>query len=359
MNEQRVSEFAAGRALRVELAVLEKELSALWRQAGEGVAGKERAAVTRACLWNLVVHASDGATFDRAKAMIDAIASRVPARVLVLKADRTAPSTPIEAWIEANWQRVGGGASQIGSDEVTLCGGGESVDDLASVVRALLVPDVPTAALWLGATPDGTRPLDRELLGAADRVVVGGEREEDLRRLGRLWGEEPRRYAGDLIGLSWLCASAWRQLLASLFDPPTPAPEAFAALRAEIVCAPEHRGAALLYLGWLASRLRWSEGRARGDGRFVFLRAGGATVEATIELSPGAPLPFSSVALTTSEGTYSVARHGAAVVLNTPTIAFKQPVHLPDEAELWIAALGARGRDPLFVEALRQIATLD
>jgi glucose-6-phosphate dehydrogenase assembly protein OpcA len=275
--------------------------------------------------------------------------------VLVLKTAREAKAAPIEAWVEANWHSTGGGARHIGSDEVTLSASGEAVDDLAQVVRALLVADVPTAAFWYESSP-GDGPLDRELLAAADRLVIGGSSERGLVRLAHL--AERRTTGAEMIGLSWLRAAPWRQMLASLFDPPTPIDELSRVARAEITCAPARIGAAFAFVGWLASRLDWRDARLVEPHHFEWKRPDGGTVAARIALESTAPDPFQRVALQTPAGEFELVRAGAAVVSNTPSIAYKQPIHFPEERELWIAALSAQGRDPLFAESIRRIAPL-
>src|SRR5207248_26863 len=103
--------------------------------------------------------------FQEAKHLVDEISPALPARVLVLSAEArgippldnergpaATPAAGIQAWIEANWHSAGG-HRQIGSEEVTLAAAGDAVDDLAPVVRALLLPDVPVAALWKGTRP--------------------------------------------------------------------------------------------------------------------------------------------------------------------------------------------------------------
>lgn len=354
MTDARASEFGAGKAISVKPSAIDKELAGLWR----GVAELDRergAAVTRACLWNLVVATSSEASFERAKRAIDEVSPLLPARVLVLKTARDAASKPVEAWVEANWHQTGGGAKVIGSEEVTLAASGEAVDDLAQMVRALLVADVPTAAFWYESAP-GESALDRALLAAADRLVIGGSSERGLGNLARI--AERRRTRADLIGLSWLRAAPWRQMLASLFDPPTPAEELLQVTRVELACAPERLGAAYALVGWLASRLGWRDPRPIEPHQHEWRRADGGALSAKISLEPGAPDPLQRVALCTPSGEYELLRAGGAIVANTPSIAYKHPVHFPEERELWIQALSAQGRDPLFAEAIRAIAPL-
>ncbi len=345
-----IEQFTRGESIPVALGAIERELGALWRKLADARGGE---AVTRACLWNLIVRTDSEAGFAHAKRVVDEISPDLPARVLVLKTERQAPPS-LRAWIEGNWHEAGGGRRQIGSDEITLVAGGEAVDDLAQVVRALLVADVPTAALWCEASPDTASALDRELLAAADRLVVTGESAPQLRALASLLGDERRAPA---IGVGWLRAAGWRAALATLFDPPTPVEEVLGVDAVAIRCSPARAGAAEMLVAWLASRLRWREGARLPSGELEFKRPRGL-VRVRFAFDDEAADPFASVTLTTASGDYSVERAGAQAIINTPALAWKQPFPLPDDRELWIAALGARGRDPLFSEALRRAAAL-
>jgi glucose-6-phosphate dehydrogenase assembly protein OpcA len=342
-----VDQFSKGEMIAVALPQVERELAKLWRK----VAEERKQAVTRACLWNLIVHTATDEGYQRSKKIIDEISPSVPARVLVLKT--FGAGGELKAWIETNWHQGDGGKRQIGSDEITIEGpGGE---DLAAVVRALLLPDVPTAALWADGAPQKESPLDRELLHSSDRIVVHGDGETGLRGLAAAIAVE--RHPVAAISMSWLRCGPWRQLVASQFDPPVPIEELFTVDKVTIECTPGRAGAALLFVGWLASRLRWREGRAMATRRYRFTRPRGE-VEVELVLSDGAPDPFQQVTLTNPNGSYSVARDGATVIINTPSVACKQPLHFPSDAELWTHALSAQGRDPLFTDALKRLAAL-
>jgi len=361
-----VRAFTAGCPIAVAPKDIEKELARLWRQAsqgggdGEAGDGRQQRVVTRACLWNVIVYTTGGAAFEEAKALVDQISPSLPARVLVLSADVAAPEAPIQAWIEANWHS-GGGARQIGSDEVTLVATGEAVALLPQMVRALVVPDVPVAAIWHGVLP-GHTPLDEELLASAERVIITGDGgEAAVRALAALAsGTQPRvARSCDITSRAWLGAAHFRYLVAGLFDPPTPAEEPWAIREITVRVSEANTDAALLLLGWLAARLRWRDGRVVGARRYAWTREGGE-VQAAVEVVPAAETTdvLAKIELITDAGPYAVTRAQKSVILETPEIARKQPHHIPDHAELWIAALGARGRDPLFGAALREAAPL-
>src|SRR5690242_12306149 len=89
----------ASASIGVDAAAIERELAALWRASAEG-----QEAVTRACLWNLIVRTEGAAELARAKQLIDAIAPAVPARVLLLGHEPSGDGPEVEAWVSANCQ---------------------------------------------------------------------------------------------------------------------------------------------------------------------------------------------------------------------------------------------------------------
>ena len=144
--------FERGDAIEVPVGRIEAELAALWRRAAEARPGQIPNAVTRACLWNLVVRVRGDAEFTHAKRVIDDLAQRIPARTIVMRIEPEEPDG-LRAWVEANWRRREGGGPASGSDEVTLWASGNAIERVPSLVRALLYSDAPTAMFWAGALP--------------------------------------------------------------------------------------------------------------------------------------------------------------------------------------------------------------
>ena len=355
----RLDEFSSGKSISVAPGSIEKELASMWRNLYLSAQKGERTAITRACLWNLIVRTPGGAAFTEAKKIVDDISPSLPAHVLVLSTNAAGPDAPLEAWIEANWHAGGGGSRQIGSEEVTIAASGSAVNELLpSMVRALVVSDVPTAAVWHGMSPSGDA-VDGELFAAAQRAVVGVEGSEDSLRGMAAIVETSAKAAADLTSLAWLRTTAWRQLLASLFDPPTPEGELATVDGVTISCSEDNVGAALLTLGWLATRLGWKGAKRVGARIYQVTSSKGETITARIEpAASGGDDVLARVELSTPSGPYAVTRDGRGVVLETPEVARKQPRHVPSNADLWLDSLGARGHDPLFAAALRAISPL-
>jgi glucose-6-phosphate dehydrogenase assembly protein OpcA len=323
-GDERLESFTGGERLAVDVGAIERELAALWRQSSEG-----DAAVSRACLWNLVVRAPEP-SFDRARSVARSVVPSVPARALFLRT-RTDPGPELDSWISAICHIAPGGGKLLCSEEIVLeaRGGGEA--HLPALVRALLVPDVPAALWWEG---DLGEDLLAMLIGDVQRLIVDSTAGASLERLASLGA----RAHLELVDLAWLRLGPVRGAFASFFDPPV-GPEPLAeARRLSITCGAESRGAAVLFAGWLCARLvqpppveiRCGDGAAMGCGlqeialdcgrygRFAIAHAGPGLVEAQM---PGRP----------------------PRVLAAPGRS---------EAELIVAALGSRGHDPLLRAAL-------
>jgi len=178
-----------------------------------------------------------------------------------------------------------------------------------------------------------------------------------LHDLERLTARTQPRPVADL---GWLRLGSFRTLFAGLFDPPVGG----APLRAATRLVVRHRGgggvSALLIIAWLGDLLGWRPLRASetSDGglRFDFERADGGSLEALLVPTGGACDASAILAIELSSGRdeYVVTRDAideAHVQLPiAPPRAVKLDVY--DDADICVAALGPRGRDPLFARCL-------
>ena len=63
-----------------------------------------------------------------------------------------------------------------------------------------------------------------------------------------------------VVDLAWLRSTPWRERIAMSFDPPALRPELGRITGVAVRHHPESEVAALLLVGWLASRLGWTPG---------------------------------------------------------------------------------------------------
>jgi glucose-6-phosphate dehydrogenase assembly protein OpcA len=179
----------------------------------------------------------------------------------------------IDARISTHCHDALAGGERVCYEEVVLTVRGEAATHLAGVVAPLLIHDLPTHIWWPGDPPfhDG---VFEQIVDLGDRVLVDssdfGDLLAGLRRLGTL-----RRRSG--IGdLSWERLSWWQERTAQFFDaprfrrylpnlsrlqiryavaPPGSARDDDADEIAPGVASP--MAEALLYAGWIATRLGW------------------------------------------------------------------------------------------------------
>jgi len=160
-------------------------------------------------------------------------------------------------------------------ETVVLDLGPDHLAHLETIVDPLVITDL-TTLVW---APHGHWEAVEALRRMSQCVLVDSADDPDvagaLRRAQTLLAD---RY---VVDLAWLRTTPWRERMAMLFDPPHRRRrlEEIAALR--IRNAPESGAAALLFCGWLTSRLSWPIGQLTRDGRG---RAIGAMGEIAVRL---------------------------------------------------------------------------
>ncbi len=140
--------------------------------------------------------------------------------------------------------------------------GDRHLDDLFTITDPLVITDLPTL-LW---SPHGHYDLLDGLMGLTQAVLVDSVDEPDPHEaIDRACALSGQSY---VVDLAWLRSTPWRERVAASFDPPP--------LRAELqaiesLTIRHHRDstvAAMLFAGWLGSRLGWELGplTAHDDG---------------------------------------------------------------------------------------------
>jgi glucose-6-phosphate dehydrogenase assembly protein OpcA len=370
--------FARGEPIAVEVGEIERELGALWKSASKAGDGPAGTAVSRAALWNLLIPTRGAEALAKTKALVDAIAQGVPVRAITLCLDDPQVGVGLTATIESNVVSQPGGARVVYSEEITLRGPVGAETHFGALVRALQIPGVPTAALWMDAAMPAAL-LTRELLPVTDRLIVDTGscvRPPHLFDLQRLAAHAHPLPVADL---GWLRLGSLRLLFAGLFDPPVGGAPLQRATRLSVRHRPGGDLSALLLVAWLGQMLGWlplrsaqtSDGGlrfdfARGaDGPAARLATMASHVEADIEADIEAYLVPTEGACDASgvlaielsakgRDEYAVCRTAidqASVQLPiAPAKAVKLDAY--SDAELCVAALGPRGRDPLFARCL-------
>jgi hypothetical protein len=359
--------FSRGEPVAVEVDRIERAFADLWKAAGASGEG----AVSRAALWNVVLP-TRARDLQRTRQLVDELAPLMPARVLVLVEEPESgdgqADEGVRATIESNLVARSSGARVVYSEEITLSGRRGDAH-FGSLVRALLMPGLPTATLWSDPTmPEGL--LRRQLMPATDRLVLdtgtcGRPRQLiELQRCAELAGASP------VTDLGWLRLKNIRLLFAGMFDAPVGGGPLLAARRVTINHREGYEASALLLAAWLASTLGWLFSSAdtspdSGARRFRFDRPDGknapagaaSSVEIAVATAPGECGTSGIIGIELDAGAdrvFAVRRTEQNHATLSSPIAPTRVMKLDSrrDAELCLAALGPAGRDPLFPRCL-------
>jgi hypothetical protein len=278
-------------------AGIEAAFSGLWRRASEQFGGPGTRGVVRACLWNLVVHlpaaAAAAGQASRLDALLGAVTPVVPARVIRLRqsSERDSPGAEVQAWVSSSCLPSPDGGGTVCAEEATLAAFGEAgASHLPALVRALRIPDIPVALLWLDELPPKGRLLS-QLTALSDRLVVDShfmEGEHDLPALSEL----ARNPACPVVDLGWMRLGPMRYLVAKLFDPPGHAEKLARLESVRVETTPDGVHEGVLLLGWLLSRCGCREFGALPDatpgrGARWRVRLGGASFPVELAVREG------------------------------------------------------------------------
>lgn len=337
----------------------------------------------RAATLNLIAAVRTRAAAERVRQTIASLTDSYPSRATILIADETAEgesaSSGMEVSVDLFEQDATRGRPAIIFECLTVDVSTENERQLASIASPLLVPDLPDF-LWWSADIAETGPLFTELVGICDRLIVDSAASvHAASALQTLLGlvRDPGGQAA-LGDLAWARLGSWRRLTTQFFDVPATLPILELIDEATITYgnSPHQRSgftSALLYAGWLGSRLNWrTPGEllpVRGDPNVwrATLRAGaaGQQREVTLTLRPTArPLAASTLldvrlaADGGKAGFFTVERLDADEI-STASDSPEMPgmvrtvfAPVPDEADLLADELRVFGRDPIFEAAL-------
>ena len=349
--------FVSGRAQAVAWQRIEAELSTLWRKAAER--DPERV-LMRACLWNLLALAPAGhLAMERYRSLVDRVTADVPCRVIGICENES--QLELAAYVEANWRTHG--SVQNGSDEVLLVGHETLRPRLESLARSLLVPDA-SVALYVDGRPSLERV--RRMAQGIDRLILDSRQLEssaDLSTIADLVAQHPNL---DVADLAWLGIGPLRSVVASLFDRTDAAAELRAITRIEVTAGvPGLAPRALLFLGWLGSRLGFSlperlPTRSDGVHRWRTSAPDGRSITLALDRQVVRGHGVVAVELAAGERCWHIRREEPGLYISAPGTPDRvQPTRRHADPDLVIAALGTRGADRLYRPALAWAAALN
>jgi glucose-6-phosphate dehydrogenase assembly protein OpcA len=191
---------------------------------------------------------------NRGFTVSDAIAVQNPCRIITL-CPELGEDQGVTAQVSAYCPVQRSSTNLICCEYITLRGTKEALERVGDVVSSLLIEDLPKF-VWWKATPNPEQELFRQLSELCDCMILDScyfsEPESEFLKMQELI--EGRTYVADL---NWHRLQPWLELTAAAFDPPERR-EALAEVdRVSIDYEKGNNAQALMYLGWLASRLNW------------------------------------------------------------------------------------------------------
>jgi glucose-6-phosphate dehydrogenase assembly protein OpcA len=281
----------------VDVPAIKHDLKELWEQMTEVSQEEDQQAVMRACVANLVVYNPAGESAGEISRMTAEVTNEHPSRVIVLFPEPDSSEPFLDAMVTAQCQPSDHGRKQICCEQIVIQAKGEEVRHLPSLVRSLVVPDLPVF-LWWRDLADFQNDLFTEFIRGSDRVILDStglaDAEEGLRTLAALMDETAQTTAFSDLG--WCRLTPWRVLVAGFFDVPECRSYLSRLSRVEIECVSGGSakgsipGPGLLVAAWLASRLNW---KATTSPHWIDehncewkLEAEDRTVTVHIEMSP-------------------------------------------------------------------------
>jgi glucose-6-phosphate dehydrogenase assembly protein OpcA len=201
-----------------------------------------------------------------------------PSRLIVCSVSPDQTTLDASARIGAEGDEEDSGHLVVGRERVGLHIGPKHLKTLDTIVDPLLISDL-TTLVW---APHGHQEGVEALRRLVQSVLVDSQDEPDLPgALGRARDLAESFY---VVDLAWLRSTPWRERVAAAFDPP-PLRAALPRISAVTV---RHRedslAAAVLFCGWLSSRLGWKPGSLSSSSGRLIGRARGKRQEVKLQL---------------------------------------------------------------------------
>ncbi|WP_017314526.1 glucose-6-phosphate dehydrogenase assembly protein OpcA [Mastigocladopsis repens] len=185
----------------------------------------------------------------------DEIASRNPCRIIALF-PITGEDVGVKAQVSAYCPiQKQSSSTLICCEYITLTGTAAALERIGGMIPALLIGGLPKF-LWWKATPDPNNALFKRLSAVCNNVIVDScnfnKPETDLLSL-----QELVEAGVPLADLNWRRLSGWQELTAEAYDPPQRRAALTEVDKVNIDYEKGNPVQALMFLGWLASRLQW------------------------------------------------------------------------------------------------------
>ena len=186
----------------------------------------------------------------------DAIAASNPCRIITL-----CPTVGVDEGVTAQVSaycpvQKESKSSLVCCEYITLRGTAAALERIGGMISALTITGLPKF-VWWKASPEPEYGLFKRLVAESSSIIIDSSRfndaEADLLRIGELLEKDL-----PIADLNWGRLSAWQELTAEAFDPPERRSALKEVDQVTIDYEKGNQSQALMYLGWIASRLQWT-----------------------------------------------------------------------------------------------------
>ena len=179
-----------------------------------------------------------------------------------------------------------GSGKLVCCEYITLRGTKEALEGVGDLVNSLVVQGLPKFVWWKG-TPNPEQALFQSLALTSSCLILDssyyGDAGSEIVKIQKLVDEHT-----NIADLNWYRLAPWQELAAAAFDPPERRMALKEVDRVGVDYEKGNPAQALMFLGWLASRMDWElktyeyEGGDYDLERVYFVGEGGRKIEAEL-----------------------------------------------------------------------------
>jgi len=193
-----------------------------------------------------------------------ALAAQNPCRVITLCptfGDDEGVSAQVSAYCPV---QKSGSSNLVCCEYITLRGTKDALERVGDLVKSLVVSDLPMF-VWWKATPNPEQELFGRLAKISSCLVLDssyyGDAESEILKIQKLVNEHT-----NIADLNWYRLAPWQELAAEAFDPPERRMDIKEINRVGVDYEKGNPAQALMFLGWLASRMNWQPVSYENEG---------------------------------------------------------------------------------------------
>ena len=188
--------------------------------------------------------------------LADEIATSNPCRIITLcptLGEDEGVKAQVSAYCPINKQNKN---TLVCCEYITLSGTAEALERIGGIISELMISDLPKF-IWWKATPSPEYNLFKRLVDSSDNLILDSSGfihpEADLNCASKLLQDTVA-----VADLNWRRLAPWQELTAEAFDPPERRADLYEVDKVTLDYEKGNQSQALMFLGWLASRLNWT-----------------------------------------------------------------------------------------------------